>query len=129
MSEVFVKMEAKYASETDCNVGISRKIEVDLKSVDSCTEPCSNKAGFRNITQSTINDKAELISYENLFGKSQNEPVEAVCKVGNSSFSVIDFLFDSAVANDWSCNKLRKKRNIKLLRYWQSRETVRRWSF
>ena len=108
IAEVFVKVEAEYASKTYRYIGISGEVEVNLHSVGYYRVPRSDNGQRRKIAclEERIDDSAEVVCKDDLFTKTHANPCDTLAYIGRGYNSVVYLVFDYGIADNRTCDKL-----------------------
>lgn len=113
MVEVFQKVKPEYESQTDCHIGVCRKIIVDLEGVRDGTEPCKTPTQVLwRLGKDQVGDDCHIVCNQDFFCKpyhKTHDPGRNIVKVFSSRR---DLSGDGPVADDRSCNQLREQTDI-----------------
>ena len=111
--KILLKPEAKHFSKSDCHIGVSGKIIINLKHIKTCTKPqCFSGYCIRSVLKNIIYDLSKCICQKYLFPKSPAEAHNPCCKLRNRLPSFQNLLRNIPVLYNRTCNKLGEKSNI-----------------
>src|SRR5207245_11591640 len=111
--EMLRKANAQELGQTDINIGIAGKIEINLKQEQHGAKPSKIRAVRRDV-KNIIDDRSEAVRQHHLFYKTQDDKTEAEDQQAMPPRLVVEdslYLRKRLIGpNDWSGNQLRKKR-------------------
>ena len=112
--EVFLKVKAEHFAKTDCHIGITRKIVIDLEKICQSTEP-SRYNGKIIVTciENNVRCLSHCVCNENFLCKSADKTAHTICNLFGSLLSVNNLFADVPVFNNRTCNKLWEKCYVK----------------
>ena len=112
-TEVLHERKAEDFPETDCHVGVAGKIEVDLEHVGEHAEQDARRRRARKrAAQQLVCDLPDVIGKQNLFPQTDAKARHTAEDVLAVRLARVDLRRNVHIADNRSCNELRKHRNI-----------------
>ena len=112
-TEVLHERKAEDFPETDCHVGVAGKIEVDLEHVGEHAEQDAHRRRARKrAAQQLVSHLPDVIGKQHLFAETDAKARHAAEDVLAVQLARIDLRRNVHIADNRSCNELRKHRNI-----------------
>lgn len=111
--EVFVEMKSEYPAQAYSDVGISRKVEINVKRIENNAVPrARDSKRIHASAEKVLNYPVKLVGKYDLFRKTDNKSCKALAEIVKSCFSVVYFSGNCFITDDRSCDKLREQADI-----------------
>lgn len=73
MTKVFVKVEAKHATEADGNIGITAEVKVNIQRIHDDGVPCAEHGKSRDVlAEERVDDGPQIVRDDDLFRKAED---------------------------------------------------------
>ena len=113
VTEVLVEVETKAAANADSHVAVAREVEINLESESQNTYPCTRgRQRGKASNKELLGNLGELVGQDDLLAKTNEEAVDALCKIRGRHMAPSYLLGHRAVAHNRAGNELREHRYI-----------------
>ena len=113
IAEVLQKVEAEHPAQADGHVTVPGEIEVDLQGVAEGAQPGQADVQLLGLGgKHQVRHAAHRVGDEQLFGKPQNKPADALGSERGADLPLVDLLGHVVVLDNGPCNKLGEKGNV-----------------
>ena len=105
--EVFCKMEAKYLSQSDCHIGITGKIKVNVQHKSNCIHPVKQHRGRFCLTKQ-LYQQSKLVGNQNFLSQANQEPSNTQRSFLPTMGTAIQLPCHIDISDNRACNQLGK---------------------